>query len=118
MKKLLRASALGLLLALAHAAPAAADIYIEPLSVTVTIGVPTVVVAPAVVVEKVPALPAVYVSPGGIYFYSGFYYYYYGDVWYFSEKQTGPWHKLPPGHYPKAKKEWTPPGKAKGKKKD
>ncbi|OGW56953.1 MAG: hypothetical protein A2Z09_05880 [Nitrospirae bacterium RBG_16_43_8] len=77
--------------------------YIEPLPVVVGVG-PSVVLDtyPPELLVRVRPLPSVIVyGDRNIYFYSGIYYHYWGNVWYFGEREIGPWYKLPPKHYPK-----------------
>ena len=79
--------------------------YIEPLPTTIIVGPPVIVPPPPHIVVR--PLPSVVVVPERhIYPYNGIYYFYWDRIWYYSERERGPWHKLPRKHYPKRYKHY------------
>ena len=75
--------------------------YLEPLPMSIVVG-PSVIVEPPHRHIDFRPLPPIMVYPERrIYSYHGLYYYYWKNVWYYGEKERGPWHKLPREYYPK-----------------
>ena len=73
--------------------------YLEPLPATIIVGPP--VIGPTEPYATLRPLPSVWVHPDRrVYSYSGLYYYYWGDTWYYSDRERGPWHHLPKKYYP------------------
>jgi hypothetical protein len=54
---------------------------------------------PVVVAPPLPSIVVLKEEPH--YYHSGYYYYYHKDRWSYSNSRSGPWKKLPKGHYPK-----------------
>ncbi|MBI5026094.1 MAG: hypothetical protein HZC12_05050 [Nitrospirae bacterium] len=99
MKALLKIICLSLLLTgcVTHVTPEGT--YIEPLPALIIIGPPVVVAPPPhIVVQPLP--PVVVVPERHVYFYGATYYYYWDGVWFYSERERGPWHRLPKRCYP------------------
>jgi len=99
MKRLLAAAGLALLLTgcIAHMTPY--GVSIEPLADFFLVGPPVVVEAPPAYRPQ-PLPPVVVVPDRSVYFYGSNYYYYWGDSWYWSRQQRGPWHPLQRNYYP------------------
>jgi hypothetical protein len=74
--------------------------FLEPLPVSVVIGPPVVITSPTHIVLG-PLPPVVVVPDRHFYFHNYLYYYYWENEWYYSDRDRGPWHRLPREHYPK-----------------
>lgn len=75
--------------------------YIEPIG-TIVVGPPGVIIEapPPHIVVPPPLPPVVLIPRRHVYFYSGFYYYYWDGAWFYSDRDRGPWYRLPRRHYP------------------
>ena len=104
MRKILTTTIFMFLLAgcIAHVTPEGT--YLEPLPLSVVIG-PPIIVAPPHNIRLRPLPPVMLVPDRHIYYNDNLYYYYWDSSWYFSEKQKGPWHKMPRDYYPKRYKQ-------------
>lgn len=99
MKRLLGVAGIALLLAgcIAHMTPY--GMTIEPLTDIFLVG-PPVVVAPPPAYNVQPLPPVVVVPDRSVYYYGSTYYYYWGDSWYWSNQNRGPWHPLRREYWP------------------
>ncbi|MEW6107833.1 MAG: hypothetical protein AB1632_01500 [Nitrospirota bacterium] len=105
MKKILAIIIFSFLLAgcVAHVTPEGT--YLEPLPATIIVGPPVIVPPPPHLVVR--PLPPVFLLPERhIYFYEGIYYNYWDGGWYYSDRQKGPWHKLPREYHPRHYKKY------------
>lgn len=105
MRKAILALVLAVLFAgcVAHVTPEGT--YIEPLPAAIVIG-PPIIVAPPPHIQLRPLPPAVVVPDRHVYSYGGLYYYYWDGLWYYGERERGPWHKVPREYYPKKYKRY------------
>lgn len=104
MRKILLIATFALLIGgcVAHVTPEGT--YLEPLPATVVVGPPVVIAAPPHIVVR-PLPPVLLVPKRHIYYYERTYYNYWDGGWYYSDRERGPWHKLPRKHYPKRYKD-------------
>lgn len=79
------------------------ETYLEPLPVTIVMGVPVVIAPPPRLVVR-PLPPIIFRPKRPLYFYGNIYYYHFGGEWYYGKHKRGPWHKLPKRHYPSRSK--------------
>jgi hypothetical protein len=83
---------------IAHVTPEGT--YLEPLPLLVAIE-PPIIVEPPHHISLRPLPPVVLMPDRYIYSHNNLYYYYWDNSWYYSERQKGPWHKMPREYYPK-----------------
>jgi hypothetical protein len=105
MKKILAVIIFSFLMTgcVAHVTPEGT--YLEPLPISIVVGPPVVVQPPHrhIVLRQLP--PIMVYPERRIYFYNDLYYYYWHNLWYYGEKERGPWYKLPKEYYPRQYRE-------------
>ncbi len=79
--------------------------FLEPLPNAIVVGPPVVVGEPSHHMALRPLPPVRLVEGRHTYFYDNRYYYYWGEMWYYGERETGPWHRLPREYYPREHRE-------------
>ncbi len=79
--------------------------YLEPLPMSIVVGPPVVAPPPHrhIVLRELP--PIMVYPERRVYHYNNVYYYYWGNLWYYGERERGPWHKLPKKYYPRQYRE-------------
>jgi hypothetical protein len=101
MKKFLPALIVTLLFSACATYVTPAGTYIEPLPATIIVGPPVIAQPPPHL--NIRRLPPVVVAPERhVYYYQGLYYYYWDGLWYYGERDRGPWHRMPREYYPEA----------------
>ena len=94
MKKILAVLIFSFIVAgcVAHVTPEGT--YLGPLPLSIVLGPPIIVEPPHHMALR--PLPPIVVEPERrISFYNNLYYYYWDNLWYYGERERGPWHKLP-----------------------
>jgi hypothetical protein len=105
MNKILAAIIFSVLVAgcVAHVTPRGT--YLEPLPPLSLVLEPPIIVDQLHHIALSPLPPVVLVPGRQVYFQNNLYYYIWDNSWYYSERERGPWHKLPREYYPKQYRE-------------